>query len=89
MKQAGRLARAGDESEGRRIYAKEGETAMSELIGIDEECGALIMRNMEAALTAHEERLRRVFEQAMTPELALELLEAGAKLERSARCAER
>ena len=36
-------------------------------------------------LTVHEERLKKVFERVMTPELALKLIEAGIIFERAAR----
>jgi hypothetical protein len=35
-------------------------------------------------LTAHEERIKRVFERVMTPELALKLIDAGIRFERGA-----
>ena len=36
-------------------------------------------------LTAHEERIKRVFERVMTPDLALKLVDAGIRFERAAR----
>ena len=35
--------------------------------------------------TVHEERLKRVFERVMTPELALKMIDAGIRIEKAAR----